>query len=137
MCGPDLYKQFSHAQELAKILIIADPIVARLWLVILFFSTPLFSYYDPQSSIIKVNKKMSFIDIQNTYVNLLWKYLLHRHGFMESVRIYSNLIHVFLHMLRVEVAINIRLRTQHELLVTHKTLDQLAALDINNAQQRE
>jgi hypothetical protein len=134
MCGPDLYEQFSHAQELAKILIIADPIVTRLWLVTLFFSTPLYSYYDPQSSIIKVKKTVSFIDIQNGYVTLLWKYLLHRHGFMESVRIYSNLVHVFLHMLRVGIEIDIRLRTQQEFFVTHTTLDQLAELDINHAQ---
>jgi hypothetical protein len=134
MCGPDLYEQFTHAQELAKILIIADPIVTRLWLVTLFFSTPLYSYYDPQSSIIKMKKTVSFIDIQNSYVTLLWKYLLHRHGFMESVRIYSNLVHVFLHMLRVGIEIDIRLRTQQEFLVTHTTLDQLAELDINHAQ---
>jgi len=134
MCGPDLYEQFTHTQELAKILIIADPIVTRLWLVILFFSTPLYSYYDPQSSIIKVKKTMSFIDIQNAYVTLLWKYLLHRHGFIESVRIYSNLVHVFLHMLRVGIEIDIRLRTQQEFFVTHTTLDQLVELDINHAQ---
>ncbi len=134
MCGPDLYEQFTHAQELAKILIIADPIVTRLWLVTLFFSTPLYSYYDPQSSIIKMKKTVSFIDIQNSYVTLLWKYLLHRHGFMESVRIYSNLVHVFLHMLRVGIEIDIRLRTQQEFFVTHTTLDQLAELDINHAQ---
>jgi hypothetical protein len=135
MCGPELYKQFTDTQELAVKSIITDPIVTRGWIVTLFFSTPLFSYYDPMSpSIIKMKEKLPFIDIQNAYVTLLWKYLLHRHGYMESVRIYSNLVHVFLHMLRIGIDINIRMRTQKELMVTHKTLDQLATLDINNAQ---
>jgi hypothetical protein len=134
MCGPELYKQFAHTEKLAEKLWIADPIVTRIWLVTLFFSTPLFSYYDPMSSITKIKKKFSFIDIQNAYVLLLWKYLLNRHGYMESVRIYSNLIHVFLHMLRIGIDINIRLRTQKEFMLVHETLDQLSILDINHAQ---
>ncbi len=111
-------------------LIIADPIVTRLWLVTLLFSTPLFAYYDLQSSAIKIKKKLPSIDIQNAYITLLWKYLLYRHGYMESVRIYSNLIQAYLHMLRVGISINLRFRTQRDLKMTHAALEKIATFDI-------
>ncbi len=134
MCGSELYKDFSRTEELAQRLMVADPIVTRVWIIILFFSTPLFAYYDPKPSILKKKKKMPPIDTQHAYATLLWKYLTHRHGFMESVRIYSNLVHVFLNMLRVGVGINIRMRTDQGFVSTHETLDQLATIDITDAQ---
>jgi hypothetical protein len=134
MCGPELYKDFSHTEELARTSMIADPIVTRIWIIILFFSAPLFSYYDSESSVLKVKRTSSIIDTQNAYATLLWKYLTHRHGYMESVRIYSNLMHVFLNMQRVGFGINNRLRTQQELNSTHETLDQLVTLTINDTQ---
>ncbi|CAF3615648.1 unnamed protein product [Adineta steineri] len=134
ICGPDLYKELAYSEQLAEKSWIADPIVTRLWIIVLFFSTSLFSYYDSKPTDLKVKKKPPFVDIQNAYVTLLWKYLLHRHGYMESVRIFSNLIHVYLNMLRVGLYINIRLRTQTDFLAAHETLDQLTRVDINNTQ---
>ncbi|CAF3382811.1 unnamed protein product [Rotaria socialis] len=131
ICGPDLHKQFASIQISAEKLIITDPIMTRLWIIILFFSTPLFSYYDPKSTAIKVRKNSLFIDIQTIYVNLLWKYLLNRHGPMESIRIYSNLAFAFLSMLRIGLEVNIRLRTRKDLAPIHETLDDLVKLDIN------
>lgn len=105
--------------------------MTRLWMIVIFFSTPLFSYYDPKTTVVKVRKNSLFIDIQNIYVNLLWKYLLYRHGPIESVRIFSNLIFVFLNMLHIGLNINIRLRTDKQFLPVHETLDALTKLDIN------
>jgi hypothetical protein len=130
LCGRELYKQFQYIENLSEKLIIADPIVTRLWLVTLFFSTPLFSYYDPKLPVIKTKKKLPSIDIQNAYVTLLWKYLLYRHGYMESVRIYSNLIQVYLHMLRVGIEINLRFRAHMDLKMIHETLEKIATIDI-------
>ena len=96
----------------------------------LFFSTPLFAYYDLNSPAIKTKKKLPTIDIQNAYITLLWKYLLYRHGYMEAVRIYSNLIQAYLHMLRVGISINLRFRTHKHLKITHETLEKIAAIDI-------
>jgi hypothetical protein len=75
------------------------------------------------SSTIKLKRKLLFNDMQNTDINLLWKYLLHRHEYMETVRIYSTLILVFFNMLRVGIGINIRLRTQKDFSSTHETID--------------
>ncbi|CAF2397904.1 unnamed protein product [Rotaria sp. Silwood2] len=134
ICGPELYKQFAHIENLAEKLMIADPIITRLWIIVLFFSTPLFSYYDSKSKKIKVKKKLPFIDIQNTYATLLWIYLLYRHGPLESVRIYSNVIRIFLNMLRVGIDIHMRLRMEKYLISIDTTLDELVQLDINTDQ---
>ncbi|CAF3370198.1 unnamed protein product [Rotaria sp. Silwood1] len=130
ICGSELYKQFAHIEKLAEKLMIADPIITRLWIIVLFFSTPLFSYYAPKSTIIRVKNNLSFITIQNTYISLLWKYLLYRHGPMESIRIFSNLIQIFLNMLRVGIDIHTRLRMEKHLVSIDETLDELVQLDI-------
>jgi hypothetical protein len=127
-----MYKQMSHVEELAEKLWIADPIVTRLWIIVLFFSTCLFSCYDSKSSMVKMKKKSPFIVIQNDYVTLLWKYLLNRHGYMESARIYSNLISVYLNMLRIGLSVYIRYQTEKEYGVVQAKFDQLITLNIND-----
>jgi len=81
-----------------------------------------------------MKKRLPSIDIQNAYVTLLWKYLLYRHGYMESVRIYSNLIYAYLHMLRVGIEINLRFRAQINSTMTHETLEKIATFDNGNIQ---
>ena len=132
MCGHELYERFLHTEKLAEHLLITDPIVTRLWLVILFFSTSLYSYYDQTLSKAKQNKTCPSMEIQNAYTTLLWKYLVHRHGQLEATRIYANLIQVFLNMIRIGIGINIRLQTLAEFIPTHETLNQLVSLDINH-----
>lgn len=122
----------SHVEELAEKLWIADPIVTRLWIIVLFFSTCLFSCYDSKSSMVKMKKKSPFIVIQNDYVTLLWKYLLNRHGYVQSARIYSNLIRVYLNMLRIGLSVYIRYQTEKEYGVVQAKFDQLITLNIND-----
>jgi hypothetical protein len=136
ICGPQLYQQFIQAERLAEKLWISDPVITRLWIIVLFFSTPLHYYYDCQTSTPILKKKRVLCQAQNGYVNLLWKYLLHRHGLMESVRIFSNLICVYLKMQSVGYGIHVQLRTRKELVSTHDTLNKLITLDINENQKK-
>jgi hypothetical protein len=132
MCGPQLYQQFVQAEKLAEKSWIADPIITRLWVIVLFFSTPLHYHDDCPTSTPILKKKSPVHQIQNAYTTLLWKYLTHRHGQMEAIRIFSNLIHVYIKMQTVGFGIYIRLRTQKNLLETDQTLSELVTLDVND-----
>lgn len=132
MCGERLYQRLVLTRNLAQSKLIADPIVTRLWLVVLFFSSSLYTYYDPSNNKGKMKKSYSSTNIESAYVTLLWKYLLHRHGLADAVRIFSNLIHVFLQIIRVGIDINLRLRTERGHYTAHETLNQLVSLDINH-----
>jgi len=134
ICGPQLYEDFLFAEYIGEKYLIADPNVTRLWIVTLIFSTSLFSYFDPKISQFKPKKKQPFLNLQNIYATLLWKYLVHRHGWLEAIRIYMNLVHTYLHQIRIGTNINIRLRTHQELIFAHETLDQLSSLTLNEIQ---
>jgi len=131
MCGRQLYKDFAQAERLAEKLWITDSVVTRLWIIILFFSTPLHYHDDCPISTPILKKKQPVYQVQNAYVTLLWKYLVHRHGFMESVVIYSNLVHVYMKMQCVGFGIYLRLISQQDLIPTHETLSKLVTLDID------
>ncbi|CAF0804194.1 unnamed protein product [Adineta ricciae] len=137
LCGSELYKELAYSEQLAEKTWIADPIVTRVWIIVIFFSTPLFCYYDSKSSVSRLKKTSPLFDRQNAYVTLLWKYLLHRHGDIESVRIYSNLMRVYLNMLRAGLLVNIHVRSHRDLLPAHETLDQAAILDTNSNSERK
>jgi hypothetical protein len=132
MCGPHLYEQFDQAEKLAEKLWITDSVVTRLFVVVLFFSTPLHYHDDCPTSTPILKKNVRVSQVQNAYISLLWKYLLYRHGYVESIRIYSNLIHVYMKMQRVGFGIYTHLRTQAELMSTHETLNQLVTLSIDD-----
>jgi hypothetical protein len=134
MFGPELYEEFTKVERLAETLWITDPIVIRLWIITLFFSTPLHYHHDCSTPTPILKKKRPLCQVQNAYVTLLWKYLLHRHGYMESVRIYSNLVHVYLKMQDVGFCINLQLRTRKDLMPIHGTISKLVTLDTNQDQ---
>ncbi|CAF0927227.1 unnamed protein product [Adineta steineri] len=71
---------------------------------------------------------------QNGYITLLWKYLTHRYGSEGSVRIYLNLVHVYMKMQEVGYGMYMQLTTQKDLVPTHETLSKLVTLDINDTQ---
>ncbi|CAF3742226.1 unnamed protein product [Rotaria sp. Silwood1] len=132
ICGPQLFREFSRTANLAEKSLITDPIIIRLWLVVLFFSSSLFCLYDNYIFLKIPKKKTAIIEIQNIYATLLWKYLLHRHGNFGAVQIFSNLMHTYLQMQRVGFEIGIQIRTRNELLVTYETLNQILTLDIRD-----
>lgn len=110
---------------------VTDPIVTRLWIIVLFFSTPLHYHQDCPTPTPLLKKKLPVYRAQNAYVTLLWKYLLHRYGDVECIRMYSNLIYVYMKMQTVGYDMHTHLRTQQELLPTHETLNKLVTVDIN------
>jgi hypothetical protein len=82
---------------------------------------------------LKIPKKRTAVnDIQNAYVTLLWNYLLYRYGNLNAIRIYLNLVHVFLKTQCVGFNIGTRMRTRNELMFTHETLHQLLTLNIRD-----
>ncbi|CAF1388192.1 unnamed protein product [Rotaria sordida] len=132
ICGPQLFEEFNRTAKLVERSLITDPIIIRLWLVVLFFSSSLFCLYDNYLLLKIPKKKTAIIDIQNIYATLLWKYLLYRHGYFGAVQIYSNLIHTYLQMQRIGFEIGVQVRTRNELLITYETLNQILTFDIRN-----
>ena len=132
MCGAELYVDFQHVEKLIDEHVITDPVVTRLWIVSLFFSTPLHYHNDGQIVTPLFKKKKAILNVQNAYTTLLWKYLLHRHQEMGAVRIFSNLIRVYLKMQHVGYGIYLNLRSQETLLGTHETLQKLSLWEVND-----
>ena len=135
MCGAELYVDFQHVEKLIDEHVITDPVVTRLWIVSLFFSTPLHYHNDGQIVTPLFKKKKAILNVQNAYTTLLWKYLLHRHQEMGAVRIFSNLIRVYLKMQHVGYGIYLNLRSHPDLLTAHETLQKVITLDINDDEE--
>ena len=132
MCGAELYPEFEQVERLCDRHVVADSVTTRLWIVILFFSTPLHYHYDSPSPTPLLKKRASVHEAQCAYATLLWKYLVHRHNDMEAVRIFSDLVRVYLKMQRVGYSMYSRLKSQQELKVAHETLQKLVTLDVND-----
>lgn len=126
--GSSLFAEFLEMRNRAAQILITDPVVTRLWLLILFFSTPLNCYYDQSSPEISVRSK-TIIDIQNSYVTLLWNYLLHRHNSLDAIRIFSNLNGIYLRMQRISQAINTEIRTRNDLFALHQAFSRAVLID--------
>lgn len=135
MCGPELYKEFQYVERLEGECLIADPVVTRLWMVTLFFSTPLIYHNDENVTTPLLKKKPLLVNIQNAYATLLWKYLLSRHQENDAVRIFSNLIRTYIKMQTVGQQIYAYLRSQQELVKTHEALQKV--LILNDADEDE
>lgn len=135
MCGPEIYPDFCYVENLMRKHIINDPIVVRLWMVILFFSTPLQYHNDNQSTTPLFKKRSAITETQNTYTTLFWKYLLHRHQENEAVRIFADLIRVCLKMQQVGSRIYLHLRSKQDLLPTHETLNRLVTVETDELQE--
>ena len=125
MCGAEVYPDFRQVERLMDHHIVNDPVVTRLWMIILFFSTPLHYHNDGQIVTPLLKKKSVVMDAQNAYATLIWKYLLYRHQEHEAVRIYSDLIRVYLKMQHVGFQIYLQLRSKQELAQTHDALQKL------------
>lgn len=129
ICGPLLYFEYVNIKNEASSTLITDPVVTRLWLLILFFSTPLYCYFDLSLPKISIERQKSLNYVQNSYVSLLWNYLLQRHGFSESMRIFVNLIRIYLRMQRLAQAVNIGVRTRTDLTSLNESLNSAILFD--------
>lgn len=134
MCGSELYQGFTQVITLANKFWVTDRIVIRLWMITMFFSTPL--HYHNEGPLLTpiLKNKVPLRQTQNAYVTLLWKYLLHRYGDDEAVRIYMNLLSVYMKMQSVGFGIYTNLRTKEELRSTHETLVKLVVSDTGGEQ---
>ncbi len=116
----------------AEQILIADPVVTRLWLLVLFFSTPLNCYYDHSLPEISENRRIAVMEIQHSYATLLWNYLVHRHGDIDAIRIFSNLNGIYLRMQRISQAVNAQIRTRNELSTLHEAFNRAVIIDSDN-----
>ncbi|CAF1094896.1 unnamed protein product [Adineta steineri] len=129
VCGNDLFSELVNTKHRAEQILITDPVVTRLWLLILFFSTPLHCYYNNSLPEISLNQRIALVEIQHSYINLLWNYLSHRHGDIEVIRIFSNLTSVYLSMQRISQAINTIIRTRDDLSTLNESFDRAVVID--------
>lgn len=130
ICGPELYERFTLCENLGKSLWFNDPIIIRVWFVILFFSTPL--HYRSDGPIVTpvLKKKQIVLQTQNIYADLLWKYLIHRYGTPDCYRIFTNLVRVYIQMQTVGFNMYLKLKSEQELKTTNETLDKLVTSGI-------
>lgn len=112
-------------------ILINDPAVTRLWLLILFFSTPLNCHYDLSSPEITKKNRLDLSHLQDSFTVLLWNYLVHRHGTMDAVRIFSNLIRVYMQMQQFSRSINHLARTRSDLLIMNEAFNQAVVFEID------
>ena len=115
VCGSDLYAEFLQIKERMEQFVINDPIVTRLWLLILFLSSPLHYRQESTISDLPIERKSLIFDLQQTYVTLLWKYLCYRHNNQGANQILSNLNRVYLCVQRLSQKINAEIRMREDL----------------------
>ncbi|CAF1632411.1 unnamed protein product [Rotaria magnacalcarata] len=132
ICGTNLFPEFVKTKTRAEQTLITDPIVTRLWLLTLFFSTPLHCYYPTTLPEISKDRRQTIVHIQHSYAILLWKYLCYRHGDMEAIRIFSNLISVTLRMQRISQAVNAEIRTRNDLAELNAAFNRAVVIESDN-----
>lgn len=103
--------------------------MTRLWLTILFFSTSLSCSNDGTSNDATRQKIRNLNEIQENFVVLLWKYLLHRHGQNDAVRIFSNLIRIYLEMQSLSHQVALQIRQRSDLSALSRALSQAVVFD--------
>jgi len=126
--GSELFLETKQIRKRAASILVNDPVIARLWLLILFFSSPLSCFYDGTSIEQPVKSKSNLIKIQDSFCNLLWSYLLHRHGPIDAVRIFSNTVRVYLQLQRTSRSINHLVRTRTDLKSMNQSFNQAIRL---------
>lgn len=136
--GRDIYLETIRARQRAESILINDPVITRLWLLILFFSSPLSCFYDSTTPIEQPLKSRSnLIQIQDTFCTLLWNYLLHRHGSIDAVRIFSNTVRIYLHIQRISRTINHIVRTQNDLKFMNQSFNQVIRLQNQFCEEKQ
>jgi len=127
--GSRLFSEFNSIRLRAEQILVTDPVITRLWLLILFFSTPLNCYFDHSLPILSNQQRILILNTQNSYIDLLWNYLLHRHGDIDAVRIFSNLNGIYLRMQRISQAVNAEIRTRFDLTALHEAFNRAVIID--------
>ncbi len=127
--GRTLFVESMQVKNRAGSILINDPAVTRLCLLILFFSTPLNCYFDLSLPNISNENRLYLNRIQDSFTLLLWNYLLHRHGYINAVRIFSNFIRIYLQTQRFSRAVHQEVRTRMDLIPMNQALSQAAVFE--------
>ena len=84
-----------------------DPVLVKLFLVALAFSSSCYAKHsqdnEPQDDFLSGTFRL--YGSQNVYIELIWKYLIHRYGYHQSVKRFSSLIHRLLNALNLSIEI--------------------------------
>lgn len=137
ICGPELYVEFRRVEKMTDEHLITDPVVTRLWIITLFFSTPLHYHNYDQIVTPLFKKKQQIFKIQNAYGTLLWKYLVYRHQEREAVRIFFNLIRIYLKMQQVGYGMFLNLQSKQELASAQELLHKLVTTNLDDTEENE
>lgn len=86
-------------------------------------------YYDQSLPDISIHRRKTIINIQNSYITLLWNYLFHRHDSLNAIRIFSNLNGIYLRMQQISQAVNAEIRTRNDLLSLHEAFNRAVIID--------
>jgi hypothetical protein len=104
---PDLFVELCKC--IAEILpFVFDPILLKLLLIILMFSTHLNIQYDKNFiDTENASSTLQIFHIQNMYVEVLWRYILHRSSnFRQAVKLFSSFITRLVYSQYVNVRLN-------------------------------
>jgi hypothetical protein len=93
----NLHNMFRSLSDMYVEYVINDPIIMKLFLIVLFFTTTSLttrSIYDPPEY-----KQLDNIKkIQSSYIELLWSYMLEKCGEEHSIHLFTKLITKYLHV---------------------------------------
>ena len=78
---------------------------------------------------IPANRRLAIMEIQHSYTTLLWNYLVHRHGDVDAIRIFSNLNGVYLRIQRISQAVNRQIRTRDDLSSLHEAFNRAVMIE--------
>ena len=129
ICGDSLYAELIQTRHRIEQSLIRDPVVTRLWLLILFLSPPLHCHYDSSERDAVSESMPVILRLQHSYLHLLWNYLIYRHEYVGAVRIFIHLNGIFLRIQRVSHAIDREVRIRKDLFGLHDALDRLVSVD--------
>ena len=126
ICGDVLYDEFLRTKLHLEQNLINDPVVTRLWLVVLFLSSSLECRYGISPPTIP---HQNVFQLQQRFTTILWKYLCYRYNNVDALRIFTNLIGLFLRLQEFSQRIDEIIRTRTDLRYLDRKLCRAVTID--------
>ncbi|CAF3482076.1 unnamed protein product [Rotaria sp. Silwood1] len=101
--GSEMMRQAKHINQQLD----PDSTVIKLMLIVLAFSSNCFVVVNKEKPLLDslLNGTFRLFGSQNVYIELLWKYLIYRYGYYESVIRFSRLIGLVLNLVKYSVVL--------------------------------
>ncbi|CAF5128158.1 unnamed protein product [Rotaria sp. Silwood1] len=101
--GSEMMRQAKHINQQLD----PDSTVIKLMLIVLAFSSNCFVVVNKEKPLLDslLNGTFRLFGSQNVYIELLWKYLIYRYGYYESVIRFSRLIGLILNLVKYSVVL--------------------------------